>query len=180
MREATLATANLGNVSLQVADATRLPVRDAAYNLFVSFETIEHLEDDRAFLAEVARVLKPGGAFICSTPNRNLMDPGTSIRDKPFNPFHVREYTLKELEPLLQQFFASVSWLGQSFYGHSYCKILNRIGRFNPKLAVRLHQARKCLTMPFERMTWHRPTRLRGRREPEILIAICKGPTGRA
>ena len=174
VREAMLATANLGNVSVQVAVAARLPSRDAAYDLFVSFETIEHLEDDRAFLTEAARVLKPGGTFICSTPNRNLLDPGTSIRDKPFNTFHVREYTLRDLERVLRQYFVSVNWLGQSFYGRSYCQILNRIGRFSPRWAVRLHQTRKCLTMPFERMSWHRPTRLRGRGEPEILIAICK------
>ncbi|HUY31741.1 MAG TPA: class I SAM-dependent methyltransferase [Pirellulales bacterium] len=174
VREATLAAATLENVCLQVADAARLPVRDAAYDLFVSFETIEHIDGDRAFLAEVVRVLKPGGAFLCSTPNRSLLDPGTSIRDKPFNPFHAREYTLEELEPLLRHYFASVNWLGQSFYGRSYCKILNRIGRFSPKLAVRMHQARKCLTMPLERKGLHRPTRLGRRGEPEILIAICE------
>jgi len=62
-------------------------------------------------LAEVARVLKPGGRFVCSTPNRRLLDPGTRITDRPFNPFHMREYTHADLDALLREFFASITWL---------------------------------------------------------------------
>ena len=51
------------------------------------------MADDAAYVAEARRVLRRGGAFLCSTPNRVLTNPGTT---KPFNPFHLREYTLPD------------------------------------------------------------------------------------
>lgn len=47
----------------------RLPYDDAVFDLVCSLEVIEHVEDQFAFLREAFRVLKPGGAFIASTPN---------------------------------------------------------------------------------------------------------------
>lgn len=45
-----------------------LPFRSGAFDIVVSLETIEHLLDPDALLAEVVRVLAPGGSFILSTP----------------------------------------------------------------------------------------------------------------
>jgi ubiquinone/menaquinone biosynthesis C-methylase UbiE len=156
-----------------VADATRLPVRDGTYDILVSFETIEHIDDDRRFLAEAARVLKPAGRFVCSTPNRRLLDPGTKITNQPFNPFHVREYTQGELEGLLREFFASIAWFGQSQYHEQYVRLLQAIGRAVPSAAVKLHQARKLLCLPLDPTRRHEPAPVLPRYEPEILIAIC-------
>jgi ubiquinone/menaquinone biosynthesis C-methylase UbiE len=100
---------NIPGLNFEVGDATRLPVTDRSYEVYVSLETIEHIEDDRAFLSEAARVLKPGSKFICSTPNRALTNPGTSINDHPFNPHHVREYSSEEFESLMSEYFNSVS-----------------------------------------------------------------------
>jgi 2-polyprenyl-3-methyl-5-hydroxy-6-metoxy-1,4-benzoquinol methylase len=63
------------NVAFRLGNAMHLPVANASYDLFLSLETIEHIEDDRAFLKEVARVLRPNGVFICSTPNRAMTNP---------------------------------------------------------------------------------------------------------
>ena len=52
-----------------LADASRLPFRDRSLDLYVSFETIEHVEDDRAVVREARRVLAPGRRF-------RLLDPG--------------------------------------------------------------------------------------------------------
>ena len=46
-----------------------LPWPDAAFDLVCSVEGIEHLENGFAFLREVCRVLRPGGAFVLTTPN---------------------------------------------------------------------------------------------------------------
>jgi len=47
----------------------RLPYDDASFDVACSLEVIEHLEDQFLFLREMARILKPGGVAIISTPN---------------------------------------------------------------------------------------------------------------
>ncbi|HYB92084.1 MAG TPA: class I SAM-dependent methyltransferase [Candidatus Binataceae bacterium] len=47
-----------------------LPFRAATFELVMMLEVIEHLPDIPHALSEVARVLKPGGTAILSTPNR--------------------------------------------------------------------------------------------------------------
>ncbi len=52
------------------ADANRaLPFRDAAFDYVLSREGIEHLEDQMGFLRNCARVLRPGGRIVLTTPN---------------------------------------------------------------------------------------------------------------
>ena len=46
-------------------------IPDNTFDYAVSFQVIEHIEDDVTFLKEIYRVLKPGGQLILTTPNRN-------------------------------------------------------------------------------------------------------------
>lgn len=163
----------IDGLRFDVADVTALPIADNFCDVFVSLETIEHIDNDRGFVAEVRRVLKPDGKFICSTPNRALTNPGTSINDRPFNPYHVREYTLAELESLLSLYFSSIGLYCQSEHGQFYSRLINAIGRTSPKLAVRLHQVRKVLGIPWESFEKHYPKPMPVKGEPEVLIAIC-------
>lgn len=48
----------------------RLPLGDAVVDAVVSVETIEHLENPRAFVRELVRVVHPGGIVIVTTPNQ--------------------------------------------------------------------------------------------------------------
>jgi SAM-dependent methyltransferase len=64
----------------------------------VNFQVIEHLWDQAQFVAECARVLRPSGLLMVSTPNRITFSPG---RDTPINPFHTRELDADELRDLL-------------------------------------------------------------------------------
>jgi ubiquinone/menaquinone biosynthesis C-methylase UbiE len=50
-------------IRLWVGDATSIPVRDATYDAVFDFGIIHHVPRWRAALAEVQRVLKPGGRF---------------------------------------------------------------------------------------------------------------------
>lgn len=100
------------NLKFAVGDATKLPLPDSAVDVVVSFETIEHIENDKAYLKEIRRILKPGGVALISTPNR-----AKSLRNyfakRPPNPYHVREYLKDELAALLETYFDSVTFYGQ-------------------------------------------------------------------
>ena len=99
-----------GGAHVIVGSGYNLPFRQASFDVITSFETIEHLEDRTRFLAELERVLVPGGLCIISTPNANHTQP---INGKPRNPFHVYEYTPDELGVELRRHFTEVEMLGQ-------------------------------------------------------------------
>lgn len=83
------------------ADLRKLPYGDDEFDIVVSFETIEHVPDPETVLDELARVLKPGGLLLVSTPNRDVYTPG--------NPFHLRELTPHEFSEALEKRFRSVA-----------------------------------------------------------------------
>lgn len=81
-----------------------LPFGDRTYDVVVSLQTLEHLWDQDAFLAECGRVLRPGGRLILSTPNRLTFPPG--------NVFHTTELSAIELASLLARHGRLVSIRG--------------------------------------------------------------------
>ncbi|NKC30246.1 methyltransferase domain-containing protein [Falsiroseomonas selenitidurans] len=91
------------------ADAQALPLADASFDLVVCFETLEHLPDQARFLAEVRRVLRPGGLFLVSTPERMVYSAAGAAP----NPFHVLELTEPEFGTLLARHFAASRVLRQ-------------------------------------------------------------------
>ncbi|BBY21723.1 class I SAM-dependent methyltransferase [Mycobacterium stomatepiae] len=85
-------------VEVMQANLAELPLRDASMDVVVDFQVIEHLWDQTQFVEECARVLRPSGLLLMSTPNRITFSPG---RDTPINPFHTRELNADELTELL-------------------------------------------------------------------------------
>jgi SAM-dependent methyltransferase len=83
------------------ADLQALPLPDAAVDVVVTLQVIEHLTDQPGFLRECARVLRPGGRLHCSTPNRLTFSPGNALTDRPLNPFHTRELAADDLATLV-------------------------------------------------------------------------------
>lgn len=83
-----------------------LPFPDAYFDKVVSFHVIEHIQEDTTVVAEVYRVLKNGGKFIVSTPNKIYR-----VKEgyKPWYKFHVREYTPNEFKNLLCTSFNAIS-----------------------------------------------------------------------
>lgn len=165
------------NTQFEVASATALPLSDDAANLFVSLETIEHLDAVDAYLSEIARVLNPDGQFVCSTPNRDVYSPGHSAESRPWNPFHVREYSPEELKRLLGSYFGQVVLLGQNLRSKWRTSAFKSLGRILPfDLAVRANQATKIPRFAYDKVEHHLVVELDGRREPECLVAVCSNP----
>jgi len=76
-------------------DGRHLP--DGPFDLVVSFHVIEHVHDPDPWLAEIARV---GRRAMFATPNRIQRIPEG---ERPWNRYHVREFTAEELRALLEQ-----------------------------------------------------------------------------
>ncbi|HEV7487114.1 MAG TPA: class I SAM-dependent methyltransferase [Thermoanaerobaculia bacterium] len=95
------------------ADTERLPVRGRLADVVVALEVIEHFANPEAFLTEAARVLRDGGTFICSTPNRIVRNPLSALSDRPLNPWHLREWSPSEFRSLLSTVFGEVELLAQ-------------------------------------------------------------------
>jgi SAM-dependent methyltransferase len=85
-------------VDMRQGNLAELPLDDGAVDVVVNFQVVEHLWDQGQFVDECARVLRPSGTLLMSTPNRITFSPG---RDTPLNPFHTRELNAAELTELL-------------------------------------------------------------------------------
>jgi len=94
-----------------LGDGLGLPFADAKFDVITSFETLEHLHERAKFLTELARVLRPDGVLLLSTPNANYSVP---VNGKPSNPFHIHEYTPQELRRELEVKFVIERFLGQT------------------------------------------------------------------
>lgn len=86
---------NIARVVLD--DMTQSGLESRAFDCAVAVEVLEHVDQDRAFVREVCRVLKPDGVFVMTTPNGDYV--------KNTNPDHKRHYRRAELEELLRREF---------------------------------------------------------------------------
>jgi cyclopropane fatty-acyl-phospholipid synthase-like methyltransferase len=127
---------------------------DNAYDSIVSFQVIEHIENDFLYLKEIHRVLKPGGIALLTTPNRKM--------SLSRNPWHTREYLADELKTLAQKIFSDVEMKGitgnekvMAYYEENK-KSVHRITRWDIfNLQYRLPAA--ILRMPYEILNrWNR------------------------
>lgn len=86
-------------VTVARAGLLALPFADASFDLVTSFDVIYHrwVTDDRAAVAEMARVLKPGGRLLVRVPALRLL---WGAHDEAVHSRH--RYTRRELVALLQ------------------------------------------------------------------------------
>jgi SAM-dependent methyltransferase len=101
-----------------LSDGINIPLSDNTADLVYSNQLMEHLhpEDAAAQLMEIFRILKPGGRYICVTPNR-LTGPHDISVYFGYEPkgFHLREYDHRSLARLFRQAgFKRVSALVQA------------------------------------------------------------------
>lgn len=94
-----------GNLKLVLSDGTSVPVPESSIDVAYSNQLMEHLHSDdaREQLENLFRALKPGGAYVCVTPNRLTGPHDVSVHfDEVATGFHMREYTSSELASLFR------------------------------------------------------------------------------
>lgn len=106
VRRTNFSAANLLFVQ---GDATRLPLLTGSADLVVAMEILEHVAEQETLVCELARVVRPDGAVLISTPNRASYSDARNYR----NPFHVHEFYRDEFVALLGRHFAHVRLMDQ-------------------------------------------------------------------
>lgn len=101
-------TYSFANINWILGDVTALPFENDKFDVYVSFETFEHLPLNTIdnYIEEAIRVVKKDGLFILSTPNRET-------RQNIHNPFHIKEYSFQELSSILKQYFKNIKFFSQ-------------------------------------------------------------------
>lgn len=81
------------DVPMLLGDITRVPLESGAVDLVTAFDIIEHVPDDGAAFAELARVCRPGGHMLVTVPAFQFLWGNQDVVSH-----HQRRYTLGQLE----------------------------------------------------------------------------------
>jgi SAM-dependent methyltransferase len=87
-----------GFPNVVTGSGTDLPFADRSFDLVALFDAIEHIPDDRGVLAEVRRVIRPGGVLFISVPAYQFL---YSQNDRLVH--HQRRYTRRQMDRLLRE-----------------------------------------------------------------------------
>jgi SAM-dependent methyltransferase len=94
------------DVGVLRGDAARLPFVDGAFDAVITSEVLEHVLDDVGALAEMVRVLRPGGLFVATVPSWLPETINWMLSDDYHAPAaaggHVRIYSATELKAKLR------------------------------------------------------------------------------
>jgi len=169
------------NLSFAAMDCSTLGFRDERFDAVLSFETIEHVADDHRYVDEIARVLRPGGRLVLSTPRAQ------SRGAVPENPYHVREYTWGQLEGLLTPRFHIVSRFGRRL-GPRLARVEEGLDRVRSLAPTRVRQivpqrvrhvlgsmlSKSRSGVSLEEVTVDDVEYVEGLRETSTMLAICR------
>jgi SAM-dependent methyltransferase len=142
--ERTLAARQISAHILNAA-GEYLPFPDGSFDLILSHEVIEHVQDDTTAVAEMIRVLKPGGRAVIFSPNRGYPFETHGVYWKgtyrfgniPFVNWlprrwrdhlapHVEIYTSRDMEDLFADL--PVRYITRTVIFGAYDNIINRFG----------------------------------------------------
>lgn len=99
------------NLHFLKGSTSKIPLKDNSIDIIISFETIEHHDEQEQMFKEFKRVLKDDGLVLISSPEKSIY----SERD-PNNIYHIKELTIKELKYLADSFFSYNSVFSQLYF----------------------------------------------------------------
>lgn len=88
-----------------------LPFADESFDTVLSFQVFEHVTNVDHYLGEIRRVLIPGGTLVLVTPDRSAR---LLPLQRPWNRWHVREYSVRSLTSTMQRAFPDVQMQSMS------------------------------------------------------------------
>jgi len=153
------AAQKMPNLEVVISDGTSLPVEPESVDVAYSDQLMEHLHPDDALLqlTNVVRAVRPGGVYICITPNRVSGPHDISrIFDEVATGFHLREYTGREIRNM----FLGAGFTNIGFYAGGH----GRYVRIPAALALSAEAA-------FERL----PAAIRRRKIPALAAHVLLG-----
>lgn len=121
------------NLATAVASVTELPYQDNYFDVVLSSEVVEHVDDDQQAVRELVRVTKPGGTLIVTTPSNsksNATDYKQYDHTKP-------GYNKEDHEKLLVGLPAEIVDVHYFVYSTSK-KMVNLLNRFSSKSLISL------------------------------------------
>ena len=93
-----------GALPIQKISSVVLPFPAATFDVVLSFDVFEHIPDSNAHLAEVRRVLKPGGWYLLQTPNKWTNTLFETIRWRSFTRWRADHCSLHSYRQLERRF----------------------------------------------------------------------------
>jgi SAM-dependent methyltransferase len=122
--EAVASIRELVETDVHLVRGDRLPFADAEFDRVAVVDMLEHVPDDRAFAAELARVTRPGGTLVVNTPYRRetpLRRLRHAIGQTDAKHGHLRPgYDPAQLRALLAPAFALSGW-------HAYSRFFSEL-----------------------------------------------------
>lgn len=80
---------NSPNISFDLYDGVNLNYEPYSFDMIISYQVIEHVENVDLYLNNIKKMLKPNGIFMITTPSRTYrLTPDQA----PWNKYHLREY----------------------------------------------------------------------------------------
>jgi ubiquinone/menaquinone biosynthesis C-methylase UbiE len=115
------------NLSFARADVTQLDhLVAASFDVIVSYETLEHVLEQERMLQGFARLLKPDGILLLSTPDKKNYTDATGV----INPHHVRELYADEFQALISAHFKASKVFTQKLLFQSVLYAQNEYGKY--------------------------------------------------
>ena len=158
------------NTDFVLLDATAMPFEDHSFDVVCCFETIEHVTDPEALVGEAARVLRPGGTFIVSTPQADV------TTHAPANPHHLVEFSREDFERLLHRTFSTIEVYGEQRLQTRAHRILQRLDVLGLRRRSSLLRRASALTgtRAIEHLTLDDVVISRERVDAaDVLVAVC-------